>query len=237
MRPRRGLWALFLFVAGILASPRAEAYSVLTHEAIVDAVWESSLRPLLLRCFPGATAEDLKAAHAAAYGGALMPDMGYFPGGAPFFTNLVHYVRSGDFVSALLREAKTSLELGFALGALSHYHADRWGHPLGTNRCVPILYPKSAKGADALTYEEAPLAHKRVEFGFDVLQTARGNYAPEAYHDFIGFQFADSLLARVFVQTYGLRIQDVFGNYGRAISLLRICVRDFFPLLAKSAWH
>lgn len=226
-----------LLVLCVLAFQRAGAYSVLTHEAIVDACWDGSLRPLLLRRFPAATPDDLKTAHAAAYGGALMPDMGYFPGGSPYFTNLVHYVRSGDFVQRLLADARTIEELGFALGALSHYNADRYGHPLGTNRCVPLLYPKSAKGATELTYEDDPLAHKRVEFGFDVLQTARGNYAPEAYHDFIGFRFADSLLARSFRDVYGLRIQDVMGNYGRAIALLRVCVRDLFPLLTKAAWH
>ncbi|GAB4091671.1 zinc dependent phospholipase C family protein [Flaviaesturariibacter terrae] len=232
----RGSAAILVLCCWLLPS-RAHAYSVLTHEAIVDAVWDSSMRPLLLARFPRATPEELRNAHAMAYGGALMPDMGYFPAGSPFFTNLVHYVRSGDFVSTLLREARSLDELAFALGALSHYNADRWGHPLGTNRVVPILYPKAAAGAKTLSYEDDPIAHKRVEFGFDVLQTARGNYAAAAYHDFIGFCFADSLLKRCFREVYGLPLDDVFGNFDRAVSLLRFSVRDIFPLLTRAAWQ
>ena len=47
-------------------------YSVLTHEAIIDAAWDDSIKPILLKRFPGATAEQLRAAHAHAYGGAII---------------------------------------------------------------------------------------------------------------------------------------------------------------------
>ena len=233
--PLRKSLFLLLIVQIVLVRP-CKAYSVLTHEAIIDAVWDSTMKPLLLYRFPNATHDQLNEAHAFAYGGAMMPDIGYFPNGSKFFSNLVHYVRGGDFVTTLLEDARTLQEFAFALGALSHYNADKYGHSMGTNRAVPLVYPSTKKYGQVVTYEDDPIAHKRVEFGFDVLQTARGNYAPKAYHDFIGFSFADSLLRRSFLKVYGLQLDDVFGNYNKAVNTLRWCVRQLFPLITKEAW-
>ena len=80
-----------------LARPLS-GYSVITHQAIIDAEWESLLKPLLLERFPGATAEQLRTAEAYAYGGSVIQDLGYYPFGKPFFSHLTHYVRSGDFL-------------------------------------------------------------------------------------------------------------------------------------------
>ncbi|MES1198165.1 MAG: zinc dependent phospholipase C family protein [Chitinophagaceae bacterium] len=222
----------------ILASPRSSiAYSVLTHEAIVDAAWEKTIQPLLQRKYPGITEEQLKEAHSYAYGGAIAPDMGYFPLGSRFFTNLVHYVRSGDFVNSLLDEAHDVNEYAFALGFLSHYMADKYGHFLGTNRCVPIVYPKMMKRyGSVVTYEEDQISHKRMEFAFDVLQTAKGNYASKAYHDFIGFNVSRSLLERAFMKTYGLDINALFKNFSFSIRIFRLSVKSLFPILTKAAW-
>ena len=221
-----------------LGSPISSmAYSVLTHEAIIDANWEKSIQPLLKAKYPGATDDQLKQARAYAYGGAVAPDMGYFPFGSLFFTNLVHYVRSGDFVNALLSEATDLNEYAFALGALCHYYADNYGHPLGTNRCVPLVYPKmKEKYGNMVTYGQDHISHIRMEFGFDVLQTARGTYASQAYHDFIGFQVARPVLERAFLKTYGLDINDVFGNLSLAINTFRWSVKNLFPVLTRAAW-
>jgi hypothetical protein len=224
---------VFLLATG----SKAFGYSVLTHEAIVDAAWDKSIRPFLLARFPRSTDSVLNKARAYAYGGALAPDMGYYPRGSKFFTNLVHYVRSGDFVQALLDSAKDVNETAFALGALSHYAADRYGHPLGTNVSAPLIYPSVRKkfGTSA-TYEEDPLSHVRTEFGFDVLQTARGNYASTAFHDFIGFQVSKELLAKAFLKTYGLQIDDVFVDFDKAVSSFRWCVKELFPFITRTAW-
>jgi hypothetical protein len=213
------------------------AYSVLTHEAIVDAMWNISVKPLLKQKFPNATEEQLKEAHAYVYGGAVAPDMGYYPFGSKLFTNLVHYVRSGDFVIALLDEAETIDEYAFALGVMSHYNADNYGHPLGVNVSVPVIYPKVRKKyGDVVTYEQDKAAHVKTEFGFDVLQTARGNYAPEAYHDFIGFEISKPVLERAFLKTYGLTLDDVFHNFSLAVGTFRWTVKDMFPTITKTAW-
>ena len=213
------------------------AYSVLTHEAIVDAMWNISIKPLLKQKFPNATEEQLKEAHAYVYGGAVAPDMGYYPFGSKLFTNLVHYVRSGDFVIALLDEAETIDEYAFALGVMSHYNADNYGHPLGVNVSVPVIYPKVRKKyGDVVTYEQDKAAHVKTEFGFDVLQTARGNYAPEAYHDFIGFEISKPVLERAFLKTYGLTLDDVFHNFSLAVGTFRWTVKDMFPTITKTAW-
>src|SRR5512140_958536 len=120
----------------------ASAYSVLTHEAIIDSTWDSAIRPLLLKRFPLATAEEVTQAHAYAYGGCIIQDLGYYPFGSKFFSDLTHYVRSGDFILAMLRESQDLDEYAFALGALAHYAADNNGHRMATNPSVPILYPK-----------------------------------------------------------------------------------------------
>jgi Zinc dependent phospholipase C len=146
---------LLLVIVCVCIPRNVKAYSVLTHEAIVDAGWEKSLKPLLLKKYPGINDSILNIAHSYAYGGAIAPDMGYFPFGSHLFTNLVHYVRSGDFAVALIDEAQNVNEYAFALGYLSHYMADRYGHLIGTNKCVPLVYPKMKnKFGDVVTYED-----------------------------------------------------------------------------------
>ena len=183
----------------LCAAYTCHAYSILTHEALIDVNWEKVLLPLLKQKYPGSTEAELKEAHAYAYGGAVVPDMGYFPRGSKLFTNLIHYVRSGDFVMALLQDAQNLNEYAFALGVLCHYNADKYGHSIGINPGVPMTYPKvEKKFGDTATYGEDPVAHVRMEFSFDVLQTARGNYAPDTYHDFIGFKVCPALTGKIF---------------------------------------
>ena len=197
---------------------QSAAYAVLAHEAIIDSVWDISIRPLLLKRFPGATAEELKEAHGYAYGGAIIQDMGYYPHGSHLFSDLTHYVRSGDFILALLRDAKDLDGYAFALGALAHYAADNDGHRIGTNRAVPILYPKlKKKYGDLVTYEQDPLAHVKTEFGFDVLEVAQGRYAPDSYHDFIGFGVSVPLLEQAFQETYGLSLKEVLTDEDKVL--------------------
>ncbi len=213
------------------------AYSVLTHEALIDVNWEKYIKPLLKEKYPASTEQQFKEAHAYAYGGAVAPDMGYYPFGSKLFTNLVHYVRSGDFVESLLFEAHDLNEYAFALGALCHYSADKYGHKLGVNRSVPIAYPKmKQKFGDVVTYAENKISHIRTEFSFDVLQTARGNYVSTTYHDFIGFKVSTPVLERAFLRTYGLNIHAIFKNLPLAIETFRWTVTNVFPSITKVAW-
>jgi hypothetical protein len=213
------------------------AFSVLTHEALVDANWSKVILPILKEKYPLSTDDELKKARAFAYGGAVAPDMGYYPFGSKLFTNLVHYVRSGDFIETLFKEEKNLNEYAFALGVLCHYMADKYGHPLATNKSVPIVYPDVRKKyGNEVTYAEDKVSHLRMEFAFDVLQTARGNYASQDYHNYIGFQVADTLLATAFASTYGLEITDVFSNFNRALGTFRWTVKNLFPEITKAAW-
>src|SRR5580658_2316729 len=229
--------AIFIVVLLAVPSPSG-AYSVLAHEAIVDAAWDEAIKPLLLERFPQATPADLRAAHGFAYGGCVIQDMGYYPFGNKFFSDLVHYVRSGDFVAALLRDSQNLNEYAFALGALAHYSADNEGHRTGTNLAVPLLYPKlRRKYGDVVTYDENPLAHLKTEFGFDVLQVAKGRYASDAYRDRIGFQVSKELLARAFQETYSLDLNSVLTNYDLAIGSYRRGVSQLIPEATKIAWQ
>jgi hypothetical protein len=213
-------------------------YAVLTHEAIIDAAWKDSIVPVLLQRFPNSTPEELLQAHAYVYGGAIIQDMGYYQFGSKFFSDLTHYVRSGDFVVALLEESRNLNEYAFALGALAHYAADTSGHPLATNPSVAMMYPKLAKKyGPVVTYEDNPSAHSRLEFGFDVDQVAEGNYAPHAYHDFIGFEVSKPVLERAFAKTYSIEMSSVFGSVDLAIGSYRHAVSTVIPRTTKVAWH
>ena len=223
---------------GLLSAPAASAYSVLTHEAIIDSVWDTSIQKLLLKRFPRATPEELKEAHSYVYGGCIIQDMGYYPFSSHLFSDLTHYVRSGDFILALIRESQDINEYAFALGAMAHYAADTNGHKIATNLAVPILYPKlRQKFGKQVTYWDNPLAHLRTEFAFDVLQVAQGRYAPESYHSFIGFQVSKPVLERAFLDTYGIELKDVFGSLDLALGSFRYSVGSVIPGMTRVAWQ
>ena len=215
----------------------SDAYSVLSHEAVVDSAWDDAIKPLLLKRFPDSTPEQLKEAHSYAYGGSVIQDLGYYPFGSHLFSNLVHYVRTGDFVEALLRDSSNLDEYAFALGALAHYAADNYGHSIATNHAVPILYPKlKAKFGDDVAYDQAPVEHLKTEFGFDVVQVAKGRYAPDAYRDFIGFQVSQDLLVRAFRETYCLDLKSIFTSYDLALGTYRRAVSQVIPKMTEAAW-
>ena len=234
---RRSIIGLVVATVLATASPLS-AYSVLTHEATIDATWDAALRPLLRQRFPRASADDLARARAFAYGGSVIQDLGYYPFGSKFFSNLVHYVRSGDFVEALLRDARDVDELAFALGALAHYANDTSGHPEAVNVTVPIVFPKlKRKFGDVVTYAQAPHQHVIVEFSFDIVHAAGGAYLPDTYKRFIGFRVATPLLKRAFRATYGLELSDLFASEERAISTYRYAVSQIIPALTEAAWR
>ena len=227
-----------LVLAVLLSSSISYGYTILTHEAIIDSVWDTSIQKLLLKRFPNATPEELEQAHAYAYGGCIIQDLGYYPFSNPFFSDLTHYVRSGDFVAALIRDSQDLNEYAFALGALEHYAADSEGHRIATNRAVPMLYPElRRKFGSSVAYWDSPVAHIRTEFGFDVLQVASGRYAPDRYRDFIGFQVSRALLERAFQETYGIEMKDVFGNLTLALGSYRHAVGSIIPGMTRVAWN
>jgi hypothetical protein len=225
-------------ILGIWCASNCSGYSVLTHEAIIDAAWKDNIVPVLLERFPNATPEQLLQAHAYAYGGVIIQDMGYYPFGNDLFSDLTHYVRSGDFVLALIEESTDLNEYAFALGALAHYAADASGHPMATNHAVAMMYPALAKKyGPVVTYEENPSAHMKVEFGFDVDQVAEGHYASKAYHDFIGFEVSKPVLERAFARTYSVNMSSIFFGVDLAIGSYRHAVSTVIPRTTKVAWH
>jgi hypothetical protein len=241
-RELRRLWKLRSSAAlGLLvlfSVQSASSYSVLTHEAIIDSTWDSAIKLLLLKRFPASTVEELTQAHAYAYGGSIIQDLGYYPFGSKFYSDLTHYVRSGDFILNLIRESQNLDEYAFALGALAHYAADSDGHRMAVNLSVPLLYPElGSKFGKSVTYADDPVSHTRTEFGFDVFQAAKNRYASDAYKGFIGFQVAKPVLQRAFQDTYGLRIEQVFFDLDLAIGSYRRAVGTVLPALTKVAWQ
>jgi hypothetical protein len=224
-----------LLLTLLLCSGGSAAYSVLTHEEIVDLLWTDEIRPLLLQRFPGLTEDQITQAHAYAYGGAVIQDLGYYPFGSTEFSSLVHYVRSGDFVRGLLLESQDVNEYAFALGALSHYASDISGHP-AVNHAVAIEYPKlRAKFGKSVRYAQDKTAHLKTEFGFDMAQVAKNRYASQQYHDFIGFQVSKSLLERVFPVVYGVELKDVLTHEDLAVGSYRYSVSRLIPQMTQVA--
>jgi hypothetical protein len=230
-----GIRVVAVFLVMLLCTSGSLAYSVLTHEEIVDLLWTDELRPLLLKRFPALTEDQLKEAHGYAYGGAVIQDLGYYPFGSVEFSNLVHYVRSGDFVRELLLQSQDANEYAFALGALAHYASDIAGHP-AVNRAVSIQYPKlRAKYGDSVRYAQDHTAHLRTEFGFDMVQVAKNRYASQQYHDFIGFQVSKPLLERTFPIVYGVELKDVLTHEDLAIGSYRFAVSRMIPRMTQIA--
>jgi len=227
--------ALAIVVILLMCGAASFAYSVLTHEEIVDLLWTDEIQPLLLKRYPGLSEDQIREAHAYAYGGAVIQDLGYYPFGSREFSNLVHYVRSGDFVRELLLQTQDANEYAFALGALSHYASDIAGHP-AINQAVAIQYPKlRAKFGRSVRYAQDKTAHLKTEFGFDTVQVAKNRYASQQYHDFIGFQVSKPLLERAFPVVYGVELKDVLTHENLAVGSYRFAISRLIPQMTRVA--
>lgn len=226
--------SIFLLMV-LMCITGSSAYSVLTHEEIIDLLWGDEIQPLILKRFPGLSTDQLKEAHAYAYGGAVIQDLGYYPFGSREFSDLVHYVRSGDFVRELMLESQDVNEYAFALGALSHYASDIAGHP-AVNESVAIEFPKlRAKYGKSVRYAQDKTAHLKTEFGFDTVQVAKNRYASQQYHDFIGFQVSKPLLERVFPIVYGMPLKDVLTHEEMAVGSYRYAISHMIPEMTQVA--
>ena len=230
---------LSLVAAVVLGPARpVHAFSVFAHQDTVDALWTSDIVPLLRQRYPGLTDAQLIQARAHAYGGSLIQDLGYYPFGSHLFTNLTHYVRSGDFVESMLRHAADVNGYAFALGALAHYASDNTGHPLAVNRSVPMMYPKvRAKTGPVALYVDSPASHVMIEFSFDVLQVAKGGYVAQAYRDRIGFEVSKELLEKAVLETYAVELDDMLLSVDLAISTYRKAISTTIPQMTRIAWR
>jgi Zinc dependent phospholipase C len=226
--------SLLLLSLQLLCTSNSAAYSVFTHEELIDLAWNGSIRPILLQRFPTATEEQLRVAHSYAYGGCAIQDMGYYPFGKAFFSNLAHYVRTGDFIAWMFRNAQTLDELAFAMGALSHYLGDSIGHSEAVNPATAVAFPKlKRKFGSIVTYGESPHAHIRTEFAFDIDELTNAQFAPPAYLEYIGFRVPRAFLARAFASTYGFELHELLGEAHPALRSYRSSVRRFIPLFAE----
>jgi Zinc dependent phospholipase C len=234
--PRRSTFLKTIAVlALVFAATPSIPYSIQTHEELIDLAWKQSIRPLLLTQYPGLTDDQLEVAHAYAYGGCAIQDFGYYPFGNKFFSDLTHYVRSGDFVLSLLRNAKTPNELAFAIGSLSHYIGDTIGHSSAINLSVPVEFPKLEKRYGAsVNYAQNPHAHVQTEFAFDINQLSKRRFAPSAYVKYVGLDVPRGLLAKSFFETYGLKLPDVIGTRQTSIRVYRFAARSFLPDIARA---
>jgi hypothetical protein len=233
MRLLRNLF-LVLVIGSLLPARPAGAYSLLTHEQLIDLTWQSSIVPLLLSRYPTLTPAEIEHARAYAYGGCVIQDIGYYPFGDQFFSNLTHYVRSGDFVVNLFRNAGNADELAFAIGALSHYIGDSIGHSIATNVAVPVEFPKlAAKYGPSVNYAEGMHQHVQTEFAFDINGITHSRFAPVHYFRAIGLEVPTKQLSLAFYQTYGLREDFTDTRHHRNnIRGYRFAVHGFIPRIA-----
>lgn len=234
MLPRFRTFVLLIAALVLPWGGGAHAYSLLTHEQLIDLTWQDSIVPLLLSRYPTLTPAQLEQARAYAYGGCVIQDIGYYPFGDDNFSNLTHYVRSGDFVVNLFRNAKNANELAFAVGALSHYIGDSIGHSEATNLAVPVEFPKLlAEYGPEVNYAEGRHQHVQTEFAFDINEIAHHRLAPVHYLRHIGLEVPAQQLSLAFYQTYGLS-EDFGGKRGLRVNVkaYRFATREFIPRIA-----
>ncbi|HEV2578460.1 MAG TPA: zinc dependent phospholipase C family protein [Acidobacteriaceae bacterium] len=226
--------AVTLLLCFLSISSRAFGYSVLTHEQLIDLTWNTSIVPLLLSRYPTLTPDELEHARAYAYGGCVIQDIGYYPFGDKNFSNLTHYVRSGDFIVNLFRNAGNADELAFAVGALSHYIGDSVGHSQATNLAVPVEFPKLRRRyGNVVNYAEGEHQHVQTEFAFDIDEIANHRFAPVTYLRHVGLEVPTRQLALAFYQTYGLREDFTQTRHHRVnVSAYRWAVHRFIPRVA-----
>jgi len=141
----------------------------------------------------------------AFFHGAIGPDLGYFPGGDRFLSELSHCVRTGVLTRTLVASARTPIERAFAWGWLTHVIADREIHPL-----IGRAVGEHVRGSRRAFVDGAsdPLHHLRVELGLDCWYAARHPRArtirltPVFDHDSIAY------LREAYQSTYGVAIPD-----------------------------
>ncbi|HMH12481.1 MAG TPA: zinc dependent phospholipase C family protein [Edaphobacter sp.] len=223
------------FLILILTATPGIPFSVQTHETIIDLAWKHSISPVLLKRFPNLTEAQLQQARAYAYGGSAIQDFGYYPFGNAFFSDLTHYIRSGDFVRSLLRNSQNANDLAFAIGSLSHYIGDNIGHGEAVNHSVPIEFPRlEQKYGSVVNYSQSPHAHVQTEFAFDINQLSKGRFAPSSYLEYVGLNVPMPLLRTAFYETYGLSLPDIIGSKETSIRIYRHAVRSFLPNIARA---
>jgi hypothetical protein len=220
-----------VLVVCLFAAPSAGGYSLLTHEQLIDLTWDASIVPLLKSRYPTLTDAQLAHARAYAYGGCVIQDIGYYPFGDVFFSNLTHYVRAGDFVVNLFRNAGNADELAFAVGALSHFIGDSIGHADATNHAVPVEFPKlEKKYGDTVNYAQGTSEHIRTEYAFDINEIGLRRFAPVHYLKHVGLEVPQRQLELAFYQTYGIA-EDFSKGKGKRVNVggYRFAVRSFLP--------
>jgi hypothetical protein len=221
---------IFVLLLLLVCARPAGGFSVLTHEEVIDLTWGDAIRPLLLKRYPDMTPAQLREARAYAYGGCVIQDLGYYPFGKEIFSDLLHYVRTGDFIRALFRESKGPNDLAFAVGALAHYYGDTLGHPEAIDLAVAANFPKlAAKYGPNVNYAEGKRQHVRTEFAFDINDITKHRLAPLGYLNHIGFAVPVPLLSRAFYDTYGLDLAKVLGEHRPTLVGYRYAVRTLLP--------
>jgi hypothetical protein len=231
LNARRWIAQLTLCIPLMIAwPPSGEAYGVLTHQQLIDQAWNTVIVPILLNRFPSLTTEQLREAHAYAYGGCIVQDFGYYPFANQFFSDLTHYVRTGDFVQKLFQHARTANEFAFAIGALSHYVGDSIGHSQATNPSVAITFAKlRGKYGSSVNYAQGKQQHVQVEWAFDANQAAKLRLAPAAYVHDVGLEVPREQLAAAFYETYGIPLREIVSGPLPAMNTFRFGARTFLP--------
>jgi len=235
MASARRISSFIVLLFFLWSSQPGFSYSLLTHEQIIDLAWKGSIVPMLLSRYPNTTPAELEQARAYAYGGSMIQDAGYYPFGHAFFSDLTHYVRTGDFVASLIRNSRNVYDLAFALGALSHYVGDCIGHHDAVNPSTAVEFPSlEEKYGPVVTYDESPHGHVRTEFAFDVDQLSKRRLAPSAYLSHVGLQVSPRLLEVAFFETYGLHLRNMGIDRRAAVGTYRRSVRSFIPSIARA---
>ncbi|MCB2185788.1 MAG: zinc dependent phospholipase C family protein [Deltaproteobacteria bacterium] len=134
-------------LAGLVAGLFWLGLGPFSHLVLADRLWPRLQRQL--------SPPRPREARAALWAGALMVDVGFYPGAPSQLSHLVHHVRPWDLCQSLLEDAADATECAFAWGWLSHALGDLECHGRFINPAVA-----GAGGAEMLE-------HKKLEWGTD----------------------------------------------------------------------
>lgn len=197
---------------------------VTLHFLLADRALQAWSRGAGSPPFPATDPEALN----AFYHGAVGPDLGYFPGGVRWLSELAHCLRTGALARTLVRSARGPVERAFAWGWVTHVLADQAIHPWVGRGVGELLHGDRDRVVDGST---DLLAHLRVEMGLDAWHAARApavrrrRLRPAFHGREIGF------LARAYTATYGVKLaEELFlrsheaagRRAGQALATLRL---------------
>jgi len=162
--------------------------------------------------------------------GAIVSDIGYITASTEQFSDLMHYIGTGNYLDNLVaitceKYGNDPAMVAFLAGMRSHYWADRVGHHEGTNVAVAMLSDTNRdKALTRVVYEQDIAMHKRLELGAFSAYDLRHGGLRVAVRFIAGGREFDRVVERVryvmalaAAQTFGKAAEQFVPDYAKIL--------------------